>query len=124
MEDDVQPEDQLVLEAYARDIGSSVRFHVALGFEVERDDGNFVVLHWGRSKLHLESMPEAPQPPASPVGNVRIMVSDVDERWAAARRLGARVIKPIGDRYYGLRDFTIAGPDGIGLRFAARLKDG
>ena len=33
----------------------------------------------------------------------------------------ARVIKPIADRYYGLRDFTIADPDGFGLRFGTSL---
>jgi len=31
------------------------------------------------------------------------------------------VIKPIGDRDYGLRDFTVTDPDGFGLRFGARL---
>jgi hypothetical protein len=35
--------------------------------------------------------------------------------------MGARVVSPIGDRYYGLRDFTIADPDGFGLRFASWL---
>jgi hypothetical protein len=32
------------------------------------------------------------------------------------------VIRAIGDRYYGLRDFTVVSPDGIGLRFASYLK--
>ncbi len=27
----------------------------------------------------------------------------------------------IGNRYYGLRDFTVVSPDGIGLRFASKL---
>jgi hypothetical protein len=29
---------------------------------------------------------------------------------------------PIGDRYYGLRDFTIRDPDGFGVRFASVLQ--
>jgi hypothetical protein len=41
-----------------------------------------------------------------------------------ATDLGARVIIPIGDRYYGLRDFTIADPDGFGVRFASPLDSG
>ena len=51
------------------------------------------------------------------------MVANVDHYWELATKLGARVIRPIEDRYYGLRDFTIAGPDGIGLRFGTRLTD-
>jgi len=43
------------------------------------------------------------------------------EVLSAVQQLGARVIKPIADRYYGLRDFTIADPDGFGLRFGTRL---
>jgi hypothetical protein len=30
-------------------------------------------------------------------------------------------VTAIGDRYYGLRDFTIADPDGFGVRFASPL---
>ena len=47
--------------------------------------------------------------------------SDVDRLWLVAREMGARVVSPIGDRSYGLRDFTIADPDGFGLRFASWL---
>jgi uncharacterized glyoxalase superfamily protein PhnB len=46
----------------------------------------------------------------------------VDECWAWVQKLGAEVIIPIADRYYGLRDFTIADPDGFGIRFASVLK--
>ena len=45
----------------------------------------------------------------------------MDAYWAVAREIGARVVIPIGDRYYGLRDFTIADPDGFGVRFASNL---
>ena len=32
-----------------------------------------------------------------------------------------RLVREIGDRTYGLRDFTIADPDGFGIRFASWL---
>ena len=35
--------------------------------------------------------------------------------------IGARIVIPLADRYYGLRDFTIADPDGFGIRFASAL---
>jgi uncharacterized glyoxalase superfamily protein PhnB len=50
------------------------------------------------------------------------MVPDVDQCWRRANEIGARIVIAIADRYYGLRDFTIADPDGFGIRFASELK--
>jgi uncharacterized glyoxalase superfamily protein PhnB len=52
-----------------------------------------------------------------------VMVPRVDDCWQLARESGARIVVPIADRYYGLRDFTIADPDGFGVRFATLLKE-
>jgi uncharacterized glyoxalase superfamily protein PhnB len=49
------------------------------------------------------------------------MTPDVDAMWRRALDIGARVVAPIADRPYGLRDFTIADPDGFGVRFGAWL---
>ena len=49
------------------------------------------------------------------------MVPDVDACWRRAIGMGARVLAPIADREYGLRDFTIADPDGFGVRFGTRI---
>lgn len=80
-------------------------------------------LKWEDSLFFLEEVPDAPLPPKQQVGNIRIMVPNVDDYWALAHKLGCRVIRAIADREYGLRDFTIVGPDGIGLRFGTRLED-
>ena len=112
---------QLVLEMYVRDIRASVAFYEEFGFEVDRDNGNFVSLRWKETQFFLVNIENGPAPPPHPVGNMRIMVPDVDEYWLLAQKKRAAVIEPIGDRYYGLRDFTIAGPDGIGLRFSTTL---
>jgi hypothetical protein len=48
---------------------------------------------------------------------------DVDDYWILSQQMGVQVIRPLENRSYGLRDFTIAGPDGLGLRFATRLSD-
>jgi len=50
------------------------------------------------------------------------MVPNVDECWKLVNEIGARIIIPLADRYYGLRDFTIADPDGFGVRFASTLR--
>jgi uncharacterized glyoxalase superfamily protein PhnB len=51
------------------------------------------------------------------------MVPNVDEYWKLVNEIGAQVIIPLGNRYYGLRDFTIADPDGFGVRFASELPE-
>jgi len=126
----VDPTEQLVAEIVVKDIKRSVSFYRHLGFELLRDGGDFVELTWESHRLFLAEVsafqnPAAvqPSPPLFPPANVRVMVPDVDEYWALALEIGAPVIIPIGDRYYGLRDFTIADPDGFGVRFASTLPE-
>jgi catechol 2,3-dioxygenase-like lactoylglutathione lyase family enzyme len=126
----VDPTEQLVTEIVVRDIGRSVEFYERLGFELLRDGGDFVELTWEDHRLFLaelsafrdapDAAPVAPLP--FPLANVRVMVPDVDEYWKRVNELGARIIVPLADRYYGLRDFTIADPDGFGVRFASVLQ--
>jgi len=113
--------EQLVAEFYVRDLARAREFMSGFGFEVVREEPDFIEMRWERSLIFLEHVENYPAPPAMPVANIRVMVSEVDEFWRKALAMGARVIRPIDDRYYGLRDFTIAGPDGIALRFATRL---
>ena len=122
----VDPTEQLVTEIVVRDVRRSVDFYRALGFEVLRDSGDFVELGWEDHRLFLAAVSafdvaepvELSELPPFPLANVRVMVPDVDSLWARTTALGVRVVVPIGDRYYGLRDFTIADPDGFGIRFA------
>ncbi len=128
----VDPTEQLVTEIVVRDIRRSVDFYRRLGFELLRDGGDFVELTWEDHRLFLAELaafPDAPEPalvapPLFPLANVRVMVPDVDEYWKLANEIGAQVIVPVADRYYGLRDFTIADPDGFGVRFASVLQEG
>ena len=125
----VDSTEQLVTEIVVRDIGRSVEFYGRLGFELLRDGGDFVELTWEDHRLFLAELsafrdtPDAAPvtPPPFPLANVRVMVPDVDEYWKRVNELGARIIVPLADRYYGLRDFTIADPDGFGVRFASVL---
>jgi catechol 2,3-dioxygenase-like lactoylglutathione lyase family enzyme len=125
----VDSTEQLVTEIVVRDIRSSVDFYRRLGFELLRDGGDFVELTWEEHRLFLAE-PSAfpsehaapPVPPVFPLANVRVMVPDVDRHWGLIQEIGADVVIPIGDRYYGLRDFTIRDPDGFGVRFASVLQ--
>lgn len=113
--------EQLVVEVYARDLARSVDFYQALGFEVLSAAPDFVVMAWENHRFFLEARSDLPAPHEHPQANLRIMVPDVDRYWLIAQQIGAPVIKPLADRDYGLRDFTIADPNGFGLRFGTRL---
>ncbi|HET9594394.1 MAG TPA: VOC family protein [Anaeromyxobacteraceae bacterium] len=121
--------EQLVTEIVVRDVRRSTEFYLGLGFSLHRDGGDFVELTWEDHLLFLAEVSAFPKiaevaPPARPrlpIANVRVMVSNVDEVWTLANKLGAPIVLPIGDRYYGLRDFMLADPDGFGVRFASKL---
>lgn len=127
----IEPTEQLVTEILVRDIKRSVRFYRLLGFGLLRDGGDFVELTWEDHRLFLAEPSafhevdgvESSAVPQFPRANLRVMVPNVDDYWARINEIGARIIVPIADRYYGLRDFTIADPDGFGVRFASRLDD-
>ncbi|MCY4392515.1 MAG: VOC family protein [Chloroflexi bacterium] len=123
MERYVDPTEQLVIEIFVRDIRKSTEFYRRLGFELVRDDGDFVELTWEGHLLFLDERPDMGPVPDAPQANVRVMVPDVDRFWELAQQMGARVLAPIEDKYYGLRDFAIADPDGFAVRFATRLED-
>jgi catechol 2,3-dioxygenase-like lactoylglutathione lyase family enzyme len=123
MDSYVDSGEQLVVAIYVRDMKESREFYLSYGFEVVRDEGTFMELRWEEARLFLSEVPGTPPPPPSPIGNMRIMVPNVDEYWARANRMGAKILSPIEAQYYGLRDFIVAGPDGLALRFATWLKD-
>ncbi len=118
----VPPGDQLVTEVHVQDLDRSMAFYQSLGFRRVRSEETFAELEWEGLLFFLDS---ARKPPTidSPAANIRIMVPDVDAMWARVREMNAKVLNPIEDKYYGLRDFTILDPDGFGIRFATRLED-
>jgi catechol 2,3-dioxygenase-like lactoylglutathione lyase family enzyme len=117
----VEASEQLIVELYVRDVKQSTAFYEKLGFAVVRKEADFVELGWDDSRLYLEQVPGQANPPATLVANVRIMVSDVDRYWKLCQEMKVPVKRDIGNRYYGLRDFTVVSPDGIGLRFASKI---
>ncbi len=117
----VSANEQLVVEIYVRDLKLSLAFYQKLGFKLLRQEPAFAELAWEDSRLMLEEFKQMPSPPPFPLANIRVMVPNVDEYRALAKQLGVRIFRELGDRDYGLRDFTLVGPDGIGIRFATEL---
>ena len=112
---------QLVVEVYVRDLDRSLDFYRAIGFDLVRRTGGFAVLSWDGHVLFLDEQLQLPDLAGQERGNVRVMVEDVEALWQRAQSMGATITAPIGDRSYGLRDFTVRDPDGFGLRFASWL---
>lgn len=119
----INPTEQLVVEVFARDLRRAKAFYLALGFDLISEEAGFAKLAWEGCQFFLAEHRNLPPAIMFPQANVRIMVADVDAVWQTACGLNARVINPIADRDYGLRDFMITDPDGFGLRFAARLPE-
>jgi catechol 2,3-dioxygenase-like lactoylglutathione lyase family enzyme len=106
-----------------RELDRSLVFYTGLGFALRRRTGGFAVLEWEGHELFLDERP-GPSSPTTSAANVRVMVPDVDAHWRRAVAVGLPVLAPVGDREYGLRDFTVADPDGFGVRFASPLEAG
>lgn len=117
----VDATEQLVVEVFVRDMARARAFYERLGFTLIEDKGDFVAYGWEGHQFYLDERPDLPPPPAFPQANVRVMVPNVDRYWELVTAMAAPVVAPIADRNYGLRDFTIADPDGFGLRFASRI---
>jgi len=120
MERYVEATAQLVAEIFVRDIARSRAFYEVLGFAIEGDKGDFISLSWEGHLLFLDQRPDLPPAPVQPLINIRVMVPEVENHWARAQASGAVIVAPLADRGYGLLDFTIADPDGIGVRFGTR----
>jgi len=121
MTDVPDPTPQLVVEVYVRDLERSLVFYQAVGFEIVRRTGPLAVVSWAGHVLFLDEQSQLPDLAGRERANVRVMVPDVDAIWQRVLSMRAAVSAPIGDRSYGLRDFTVRDPDGFGLRFASWL---
>jgi len=111
--------EQLVYELEVADIVEAIRFYEQLGFAKIRSEPQFAELSWEGHLLFLAADSELTGRTGR--GHLRIMVPDVDARYQRVQQLGARIVVPIRDTSYGLRDFIFADPDGNLLRFGTYL---
>ncbi len=107
---------QGVVEIVGPDLDRALAFYVALDFRIERRTGDFAVVNRGGCRLFLAQNRNAPTDKRWT--NLRIVVNDVDAVWTRANELGLPIVVAVGDRPYGLRDFTLADPSGFEIRFA------
>jgi catechol 2,3-dioxygenase-like lactoylglutathione lyase family enzyme len=117
----VDPTEQLVVAVFVRKLDRSLEFYRKLGFNLARTDNGFAAMSWEGHMLFLVEKPELTSPSESPRANLRIMVPDVERYWTLVQEMGARIVDPISDRSYGLREFTFTDPDGFVIRFTSPI---
>jgi lactoylglutathione lyase len=118
------------IELFVDDIDASIRFYEgALGFRLVRREADYASLERGQAVLGLGAIAKLPATGEGPgftrarLAGVRgagveivLEVGDVDAALRAVERAGHRVVEPLRDRPWGLRDFRVADPDGYYLR--------
>jgi uncharacterized glyoxalase superfamily protein PhnB len=59
---------------------------------------------------------------AAPVlSHVYVELTGVDEYFASSAKAGAKIVTPLDDRFYGMRDGRMVDPDGNELDFGQEL---
>ncbi|MEO1051423.1 MAG: VOC family protein [Bacteroidota bacterium] len=94
-----------------------------LGFEVTfrwEDPATYAVVKREGVGIHLSQLSEDYLPPKEHAA-LRVFVSDVDQLYAEFQHNNVAILRPIGDREYGMRDFDIKDKDGFILTFGTGL---
>src|SRR5437773_2581568 len=86
----VDPTEQVVVELSVGNLPRSVTFYRALRFDLLREEERFAVLAWEGHQLFLQQADHVPEPAATAVINLRVMVPDVDQIWQRTAELGPR----------------------------------
>ena len=117
----------LFLELDCNDLeGAIAFFRDVAGFEINRNDGDFVILRSKRGELLLNRRP-APKATTEnghvkgPRIEIGILVDDLDKAFAAAKKHGGwKIASPIARQTWGVRDFRVFSPE----RYYFRITEG
>jgi catechol 2,3-dioxygenase-like lactoylglutathione lyase family enzyme len=114
---------RLAASAFTRDIQAACAFYCGiLGFKKTFENGDpvgFMILEKDGAELHL-SLVKDHKPSTTNVAH--LMVDDVDALHEHLITAGARIIKALADKDYGLRAFVFADPDGNRIDVGQPLK--
>src|SRR5262249_49713722 len=110
----------LFLELTVSDFDGNIKFFQDVaGYKVTRKEANFVILQTERGELLLNGRNRFRDTPANRSGGVEVglVVADLDETYAAAKKFDWRITSGIAKQPWGVRDFRVLSPDGYYLRF-------
>jgi predicted enzyme related to lactoylglutathione lyase len=115
-----EPRLMQIAPAFAvRDMDAMIGFYgKALGFETRYKSDVYAVLQSGDAQLHLYPERDGFQAGQS---NAYIFVQGVDAIFEKART-SAKIVHPIADKEYGLRDFLMQDPEGNRIGIAERVE--
>lgn len=71
-------------------------------------------------EITLTSRPDA-RPPG--ISRLYVAITGIDQYYAGLQQAGVHIVVPLGDRPYGMRDFSIADPFGNELCFGQPTQD-
>ena len=94
-----------------------------LGFKVTftwEDPVSYAVLKRGDIGINLTLRDDLPEN-YKPMNSLYIFVHDADAVWEEVNAKGAKVLEPIDDRDYGMRDFLVEDPNGYRIVFGKGL---
>ncbi|WP_299999703.1 VOC family protein [uncultured Cedecea sp.] len=93
-----------------------------LGFEKVFENGNpvgFMILKQGACELHLTLQPGYK---AAHFPVIHLLVDDANALFTLCQQAGARIIRGLEDKEYGIRAFIFADPDGNRIDVGQILK--
>jgi len=96
-----------------RDLAQAIAFYQrVLGFDLAWSSGTPPeIASVCRNNIEITLTQRADGKPAG-ASHIYLGVSDIDAFHASIEQAGARIVVPLGDRFYGMRDFRIADPSG------------
>ena len=103
-----------------KDMAASLAFYRdQLGFQVNftwEDPITYAVLKRGEIAIHLTIRDDMPAD-YKPLAVLYVFVHNVDALWQELSAKEVKVVSPIGDRDYGMRDFDVEDPNGYRIVF-------
>ena len=114
--------EQLHAGLAVRDVGASVDFYVTkIGFKrafTEGDPPTFAGINLGNVQIFLS---KGTPTPSAETSAVYFLVGNADDLFEFHRANGVEIVRPIGDRPYGIRDYIVQDLDGYFLAFGHHL---
>ena len=107
-----------------QDLNSQAAYFIdKLGFDRDFTAPGWEFLSFGDFKVMLGECSD--EVSAEETGNhswfAHALIENVDEVYAELQDRGAKIITPIGDRPWGIRDFTVATPEGHRIIFGQSI---
>lgn len=106
---------------HVANLTDAAAFFVTLGFELQWTYGEpaaYASLAYGTTPvMHLM---QSENVPASAAG-LYIQIKNVDEIYSACQAAGLSFLSELADQAYKMRDFTLAGPDGLRVTFGQEI---